>query len=167
MPKRENWLWNDCRYEDIIDANNIPNQKTALSRKEISAFTNIKDCEDKLTEKEENIRRLRQENNSNSTAYNFGNRKPPGCDSRILGAMKDTVEELTQELRLAPELTRRDGERKQLICTRRTIEKPIKWAPNGGSDEPRTKLNETKPTKTTSASRVIDNHSDKGLWIPW
>ena len=65
-----------------------------------SFCVNPQDCEDKLADKEEKIRRLRQENSSNNAGVGAGRgRLGTGGDCRIVGALKKTVEELSEELR--------------------------------------------------------------------
>merc|ERR1719431_54934 len=74
-----------------------------------SAMDRLQDCEEKLSEKDERIRRLKQENNNNSNGYKTGKCNSPNRgaagrgaaagECRIIGAMKDTMAELTDEIR--------------------------------------------------------------------
>ena len=61
----------------------------------------IQDCEEKLADKDEKIRQLRHENTNvnNAGCGQRDGRGMKGGDCRIVGAMKETVEELTEELR--------------------------------------------------------------------
>jgi len=108
----------DCRYKVMeakaeIETHMAAGEKLRAEREKYesmfhqyakerqSVMDRLKDCEGKLEEKEEKIRKLRQENKNNNCANKYINRNRGGLggDCRVVGAMKDTVEDLTQDLR--------------------------------------------------------------------